>query len=197
MYLQTGGVFVWTSGWQWWCHGRIFSQRLHDPLFQPAWVWASSNEYIFCHHEHSWHGEPHVQSSFKKVGEAHQMVTVLPCMLFGGEEGCVPGGERGVEDGSRTTVSKELWGFIERYREGSCAANLGTVGWEEQHALYRHALRWRFCGLQGSVWCQLLPCQETGMCEPLRQKDGYSSEEKSQGGTTWWASLWCTHCQPM
>ena len=41
-------------------------------------MWASSNEYIFCHHEHSWHGESHVQSSFTvsgKMGEARQMVT--------------------------------------------------------------------------------------------------------------------------
>ena len=35
-------------------------------------------------------------------------------------------------------------------------------------------------------------------CDKRGEVSGYSSEKKkSQGGATWWASLWCTHCQLM
>ena len=56
-------------------------------------------------------------------------VKVLSLMLFG--EGYDPGGEIWVEEGSRTTVSKELWGLIKRYGEAGCTANLGMISWEE------------------------------------------------------------------
>ena len=38
-------------------------------------MWSTSNEEIFCHHEHSWYVNRTYSRLSRKVGEAHEMVT--------------------------------------------------------------------------------------------------------------------------